>query len=164
MNAYLLLAGIVGAVGCYMLWTRRADEAGGFGLQLLIASALLVLTATGKYLATFALSHQGAAVIIGLSGLLLSVAQRPNATRRAPFGLRGTSLGLLVVMLLVTLMLALRTETSLYDGWPVISTMLCVALLTLFIVSRPKPQRQIALPATNTPLDRPSDETGGSGV
>lgn len=143
MNAYLLLSGILAAVGLYIIWTRRIDEGGSNGVHLLVAVALITLVAAGKYLTTFSHSQQIAAVVIGLIGILIYQQQKTHHTRRVPFGFNRTSMLALILIVTVALFFSIQIEMSLYDGFPLISLIMAVALLALYSLKKQE-QRKIA--------------------
>jgi|CXWL01.1.fsa_nt_gi NADH:ubiquinone oxidoreductase subunit K len=153
MNAYLLLSGILAAIGLYIIWTRRIDEGGGSGVHLLVAAALIILIAAGKYLTTFSSSQQITALVIGLSGILIYQHQKRFLSRRAPSGFNQTSTVVLTMIVAVSLFFSVQTEMSLYDGFPLVSLIMSVALLALFSLKKQEQRKStdtIALKETES--------------
>lgn len=136
MNAYLLLSGILAAIGLYIIWTRRIDEGGSNGVHLLVAAALMSLIAAGKYLTTFSHSQQIAALVVGLIGILIYQHQKAYRSRRASFGFNKTSTVVLTMIIAVALFFSVQTEMSLYDGFPLVSLIMAFALLALFSLKK----------------------------
>lgn len=143
MNAYLLLSGILAAIGLYIIWTRRVDEGGSSGVHLLVAAALVTLIAAGKYLTTFSHAQQIAALVIALTGILIYQHQKRYRSRRAPFGFNQTSTVVLSMLVAVVLFYSVQTEMSLYDGFPLVSLIMAVALLALFSLKKQEQRKSV---------------------